>query len=210
MKHVIALCAVLGVVLLLPAAPLCHAEQYVVKVDVPQATGVSIVATRNQVVGGVEQFGPAVTEFDFNPMSYDSQNGIYTSNYFYAIDVAATGGAGAPDVTVTYGSESSPAGQVKGLGSKSTITFSKVSGGPAPKDQVDAVMAGHGPTKLLSQIESGEAITDTELIGGFLRMRVGVFDGANPSLVSAGGEPFSNSDLPGAYSGILTVSATIL
>ena len=210
MKRLFVFLVVILAVTLLPASTLCHAEDFLVTVDVPQATGVSIVATRNQIVGGVEEFGPVVTEFDFNPMTYDSLNGIYRSSYFYAIDVAATGGAGAPDVTVSYGSESSPVGQLAGLGSKSTITFSKVSGGPAPEDQVDAVLASHGPTKLLSQIEPGEAITNTELIGGFLRLRVGVFDGGDPVLVADGGEPFSNADVPGSYSGILTVSATIL
>ena len=69
--------------------------------------------------------------------------------------------------------------------------------------------SAHGPTQLLGQL-SGEQVTSTELLGGFLRLRVGVFDGADATLVAAGGEPFTNGDLPGPYSGILTITGTVL
>jgi len=73
-------------------ASLGYADQFLVTADIPAATGVSITATRNQVVGGAEQFGPTVTAFDFNPMSFDTVNGIYLPAHFFAIDVASTGG----------------------------------------------------------------------------------------------------------------------
>jgi len=185
-----------------------HAVNFTVSATIPSATGVSIVATQNQVVGGNEVFGSTVSALNFNPMTFDSVNGIYRSGHFFAIDVGAIGGAGSPNVTVSFGSESNPTGQTKGLGSKAIATFSKVSGGPAPEDQSENTLAAHGPTKLLGQL-SGEQVTSTELIGGFLRLRVGIFDGGDATLIAAGGEPFTNGDLPGPYTGILVITGTV-
>lgn len=203
--------ALLAVFVLVPVSR-AAAVDFVVSADVPPATGVSISATENHMEGSTEVFGPTVIAFDFNNASghldLDTVNGIYTSDHFFTIDVAAIGGAGSPNVTVSYGSESNPVGQTKGFGFKSTATFNKVTGGPAPSDQVDTTMGTHG-TKLLNQISGGEFISNTDLLGGFLRIRVGVYDGANSALNTAGGEPFTNADISGPYSGVVTVTATL-
>lgn len=188
---------------------LASAVDFNVTATIPAANGISISATENQMVSGNEVFGPTVTEMNFNPMAFDSANGIWTSVKFFAVDVGATGGAGSPTVTVTYGSESNPTDQIKGLGFKSTATFTKVTGGPAPTDQIETLLAAHGPTLLLNSLSSGENIDSSELIGGFLRMRVGIYDGALAEFNDVGGEPFTNGDLPGSYSGVLTVTATL-
>ena len=184
------------------------AVDFTVTANIPAATGVSIIATRNQMVNGTEEFGPEVTEFDFDPMSLDTKFGIYRSPHFFAIDVGATGGAEAPDVVVSFNNESNPTGQAKGLGSKATTTFTLVSGGPTPTDQSEAIIASLG-TKLLSQLIGGQTIDETLQAGGFLRMRVGIYDGGSASLNAAGGGPFTNSDKPGKYTGTFTVTATI-
>lgn len=180
-----------------------------VSADVKAATGVTISATENTIVGGNEVFGPTVTAFDFNTASgfltLDAANGILISDHFFAIDVAATGGAGGPDVDVSYGSEVSPAGQAKGIGWKTTATFNKVTGPEG--SQTDVTMGAYG-TKLLAQLTTLLNIPKADLLGGFLRIRVGIYDGANAGLNAAGGEPFTNADAPGPYSGILTVTAT--
>ena len=196
-------------VMFFTAATKAGALNFPVTATVPAATGVSITATENHIAQGVEVFGPVVTEFDFDPLVFDSLFAIWRSNVFFAVNVAATGGAGAPDVTVTFGSPSSPPNQVKHIGFKSTATFTKVSGGPAPTDQTETELTAHGPTKLLSQLTGGEHINRTELIGGFLRIRVGIFDGNNPALNAAGGEPFTNGDWPGSYTGVFTVTGTV-
>lgn len=188
---------------------LAETVNFNVTATIPAASGISIVATENEIVNGNEVFGPTVTEFNFDPMSFDAENGIYTSDHFFAINVAATGGAGSPDVTVSYGQQSNPGGQVKGLDFKSTVTFTKVTGGPAPQDQEEILLAAHGPIKLMNQIAGGEQIDEGELANGFLRMRVGIYDGANASLNAAGGEPFTNADQSGAYTGVFTVTAVI-
>ncbi len=191
---------------------------FIMSATVPAATGISIIATENEIVGTNEVFGPVVTAFDFNvdgitppSLDFDTVNKIYISDHFYAIDVAATGGAGSPQVVVSYGAESNPAGQANGFGVKATATFNKVTGGPLPEDQDDITMAGHG-TKLLQDISGGETMTPTELLGGFLRVRVGIYDGGDTStggLNDQGGEPFTAGDLPGPYSGTVTVTATL-
>lgn len=207
MKKVLAVLAIL-ILSLAVLGTQAFAVDFTVSATIPSATGVSITATRNQIVNGTEQFGPQVTAFDFDPMTLDSVFGIYRSKYFFAIDVGATGGAGSPDVSVEYSNESNPAGQTTGLGAKATTTFSLVSGGPAPTDQSEAVIASLG-TKLLSQLAGGLAIDESLQAGGFLRMRVGIYDGANAALNTAGGEPFTNGDIAGDYSGTFTVTATV-
>jgi hypothetical protein len=192
---------------LAPAAMalITDSKQFVVSATVPAASGINIVATQVSLPGNV--FGASVTAMDFNPLTFDSTNGIWIPNHYFAVDVGASNGAGNPNITVSYGSESKPAGQVKGLGFKSTATFVKITG-PAGS-QVETPLAAHGPKKLLNSIAGGENITAAEISGGFFRVYVGLYTGDNAGLNTLGGEPFTNGDKPGTYQGTLTVSATI-
>ena len=112
-------------------------------------------------------FGQQVSALNFDPLTFDSTNGIYLPDHYFVIDVGATGGAGSPDVTVTYVEGSKPVGQAKGLGWKSIATFVKITGSPGNEVQTD--MATHGPKKLLKDL-SGESILESEISGGFLRL----------------------------------------
>ncbi len=187
------------------ASALTVTRQFVVSATVPAATGISITATRVAVQGNV--FGSAVTAMDFNPLTFNAANGIWVPDHYFAVDVGATGGAGTPVVLVSYGSESSPAGQAKGLGFKSTATFVKVTGTGA--SQTETSLTTHGPTKLLNQLTAGEVINASEVTGGFFRMYVGVYTGGNATIDGLGGVPFTNADVPGTYQGTLIVAATI-
>ena len=93
------------------------------------------------------------------------------------------------------------------LGFKSTATFVKITG--PSNAQVENPLTTHGPKKLLKSITAGENITSGEINGGFLRVYVGIYPGADAAIDAAGGEPFTNGDKSGSYQGTLTVSATI-
>ena len=88
---------------------------FLVSASVPLATGVTITAS--QVDSATNAFTTvAGTTLSFDPMTYDTTNNIYLPNHYFAIDVGAVGGAGAPDVTVTYVEGANPNGATNGLG----------------------------------------------------------------------------------------------
>lgn len=204
-KIVISIFIMAGLTLIFTPLSKADTADFAVTATVPAATGVSIVAT--QVDSASNVFGPQVDALNFDPLTYNDANGIYLPDHYFTIDVGASGGAGSPDVNITYVEGSKPVGQTNGLGWKSIATFVKVSGNPGNEVQTD--MSAHGPKKLLKDL-SGENVTDTELIGGFLRLYVGVFPGDDQGILNSGGEVFSNSDKAGTYSGTLTVTATII
>lgn len=183
-----------------------ESEEFVVSATVPSASGINIVATHVRLSDN--EFLNPVTALNFNPLTFNSGLGIWTPDHYFAIDIGASGGAGNPGVVVEYGSETSPTGQIKGLGFKSTATFVKITG--AIGSQVETPLVAHGPKKLLNSLIAGENITAAEITGAFLRVYVGLYPGDDDDLNALGGEPFTNADKPGTYQGTLTVTATIL
>ena len=200
------LAVLLGLALIFTPANKAAEVDFLVSASIPAANGVNIVAT--QVDAATDQFGQTVSALDFDPMIFDSQNGIWLPDHYFAIDVGVTGGTGSVDVTVEYNEGSKPNGQILGLGFKTIATFVKITGPQG--NQVETPLAAHGPKKLLKDLEGGgEQFTGAELLGGFLRVYVGIFPGDDQAILNAGGEPFTNSDVPGDYDGTLTITATV-
>ena len=204
-KILISTVLVVGFTLIFAQSGRADTVDFPVSATVPAATGISIIATEVDAASNV--FGAQVNALNFDPLVYDDANGIYLPDHYFSIDVGATGGAGSPDVNVTYVEGSKPVGQTNGLGWKTIATFVKITGTPGNEVQTD--MVAHGPKQLLKDL-AGETITDTELSGGFLRLYVGVFPGDDQDIISAGGEVFSNADKAGGYNGTLTVTATVI
>jgi len=196
---------VVGLALAVTSVSRADVVNFAVTATLPAATGVSIVATEVDSASNV--FGQQVGALNFDPLAFDAAIGIYLPDHFYAIDVGATGGAGSPDVIVTYVEGAKPVGQTNGLGWKSIATFVKVTGSPGNEVQTD--MNAHGPKQLLKDL-TGENVTEAELTGGFLRLYVGIFPGDDQAILNAGGEVFSNSDEAGTYNGTLTITATVI
>ena len=179
---------------------------FTVSATIPAATGVNIVAT--QVNASDNKFGQQVSALDFDPMTLNTKFGVFFPDHYFAIDVGASGGAGNPNVTVSYTEGAKPVGQVNGLGFKTQATFVKITGGPAPEDQVETALAAH-PKQPLKELIGGEIVSASEIAGGFLRLYVGVISGDDAAVTALGGEPFTLADRPGPYTGTLTVSATL-
>ncbi|MCA9405424.1 MAG: hypothetical protein KC684_02720 [Candidatus Omnitrophica bacterium] len=175
---------------------------FVVSIDIPIATSISIIATPVNAQSG--QFGSPVTALDFNPVTLNQSLGVFFPDHYFAIDVGTSGGAGTPGVTVTYQEGSNPNSPNNGLGWKSTMTFVRV------ETNAEVPLAGHGPKKLLKDL-AGETVAPAELTGGFLRMYVGLAT-LDPNATipdPAGAEVFSLGDAGGSYDGLLTISATV-
>lgn len=204
-KIALSIVVMLGLTLVFPSANRADVVNFIVSATIPSASGVSIVATEVDSASNV--FGSTVTALNFDPMTFNSNLGIWLPDHFFAIDVGVTGGSGSADVQVKYTGGAKPNGQVKGLEFKATATFVKVTG--PENNQVETELGNHGPKKLLNNLTSGEQFTGAELIGGFLRTYVGIFPGDDQAIINAGGEPFTNADLPGSYNGTLTITATV-
>ena len=204
-KIVLSIAVLLGLTLIFTPASKADVVDFLVSATIPSASGVSIVATKVDSASNV--FGATVTALNFDPMVFDSQLGIFLPDHYFAIDVGVTGGAGSVTVTVTYTEGAKPNGQTNGLGFKSTATFVKITG--PENNQVETDLVSHGPKKLLKDLAGGEQFTGAELNGGFLRTYVGIFPGDDQAILNEGGEPFTNSDVPGDYDGTLTITATV-
>ena len=182
------------------AVPLSASKSFTLSASIQAATGISINASKVDTASN--QFSPVTgLALSFNPMVPDLVNGTFVPDHYFAIDVGTTGGAGVPTVTVKYtegANPNNPGGPSHGLGTKSTATFVKISG------TTETQLTNHGPKKLL--INTDETIAPSEIVGAYLRVYVGIVTGGTG--VPAGGEPFTNADVPGTYDGTLVVSAT--
>ena len=178
-------------------------KTFTISASVPAALGVNFIASS---VDNANNFTLVTgTNLTFDPMTLNIANGVYLPNHFFAIDVGAASGAGIPSVTATYTEGLNPNNPGKGLGYKSTATFVRVQG--SGTTQTEVPLTSHGPKKLLINV-SGEQITAAEIVGGFLRIYLGIVPGGTGT--PTGGEPFTNGDKPGSYDGKLLLSGTIL
>jgi len=194
------LSTVMGFSLFLSASALrADTTNFLVSASVPSATGVSISAS--SVNSATNVFTPvAGTNLSFDPLTFDTTNQIYLPNHFFAIDVGSVGGAGSPNVTVSYTEGLNPNATGKGLGWHASATFVRV------ETASEVPLTAHGPKKLLKDL-TGENITSAEATGGYLRIYTGINTG--DASTPTGGIPFTNGDNPGAYNGTLVVTATV-
>jgi hypothetical protein len=193
----------IGAALLITTVPVAQAIQqnFVVSAVVPAATGASLAAASVVSTTAGPVFTPiALGSLNFGTLKFDTANGIYLPDHFFAIDVGTTGGAGTPSVNVQYTDGTSPTGATKTLGDHTQATFVRV-----PGTGSEVTLTSH--TKVLKSIN--ETVLPAEIAGGFLRIYVGVVTGENGK-TAAGGVPFSNADAPGTYTGALVVTATVV
>jgi len=220
MKRIVfSLFLMMGVTLVFMPMNKAGAVDFDITANIPTATGVSITATEVDSASNV--FGSTVTEFNFNPMVFNTALGIFLPDHFYAVDVGVIGGAGATDVHFEYseGPTDRPTGQPASgsFGFRSTATFVRILGGPLPADQTQEFLPISGGTNESTQllknfIGAGVDIDGADLNGGFFRVFVGVYPGGNINgvdIAADGGAPFTNSDVPGLYKGLVTITATV-
>jgi hypothetical protein len=166
---------------------------FAMKATMPGASGVSIVAASGDSATGkwTSVTGSALT---FGTLTFDSMYKIWRAPNFFAIDVANVG-PGAPSVTISYTDATT-----RGLGNKASITLKKMTYVGANNNSETEVLS----QRKLNSIAGGTSVSSSTLSGGWLRIYTGLNDGAN---ITAG-DPFTNADAPGDYTGTLTVSAT--
>jgi hypothetical protein len=196
-----------GMFLLFQAAPVWAATAFTVSATVPPATGINIVVDSVNSTGTPVFTQVSGTTLSFDPMTFNSTNNIYVPSIYYALNVSTSGGGGLPDTTVTYTEGSNPnsgSATQGGLGTKSTATFAQELGSTetitalGKKRLIDLTgTVGHEPYTALAS-------------GSYLRVYVGVWTGSTTAPADpSNGQPFSNADAPGTYTGTLTVTAVV-
>ena len=209
MKKVLSL-ALGGVFILCQAGTGLAATAFQVSATVPLATGISIVVDSVNSTGTPVFTPVAGTALSFDAgagMTLNTTYNILMPAVYYALNIAASGGAGLPDTTVTYTEGTNPnsgSATLGGLGTKSTATFAQELGSVetitalGKKRLIDLTgTVGHEPYTALSH-------------GSYLRVYVGIWTGSTTVPVDpVNGQPFTYGDAPGTYTGTLTVSATV-
>jgi hypothetical protein len=198
-----------GLFLLFHTVPVwAQSTTFTVSATVPDASGVSItVDSINSSTNAFTQEPAGTTALSFDPMTYNSTSNIYVPSIYYALNFSTSGGAGSPDVTFTYNEGSNPnSGSTTnpdGLGYKSTATFAKET------TSGETLLTAHGPKKRLIDL-SGEHVAYTETAGGYLRVYLGVWTGSTTTPADpSNGQPFSNADAAGQYTGSLVATAVV-
>jgi hypothetical protein len=164
----------------------------------------SVAAASGVIVAPYSVSGGAWTPTEgavmtFGSLRYDGTNKIWTAPNYFVVDISNNNGVGSPNVTVQYAENSKPAGQNHGLGWKAGIAFQKVT-----YPDVAVPCPGHEQRKPLHALDGVvESISSAQLSGGNLRLYVGLSDGTS----NTAGEPFTNADMPGDYTGTLTITA---
>ncbi len=197
MRSLYHLILVLGLFCLQAVAAKADGQLFMATAFVPTVSGTTMAAYK--VTGGSELLLNDVL-FDFGTLEYDGQNRVWFAPSYFHITVAAIQGV-SPNVKVSYKEGENPNGNLAhALGAKTVITFTRLT---ATGQQ--NLMAAH-PMQALKDI-GAVTVTPEELGGDSLNIALGIYTG---SPVVAGAEPFTNADIPGNYTGTLTVTSTLL
>lgn len=183
------------------------ATPFLVSATVPNATGISMVVDYSPVPPAAVNFtqqaaGNTALSFDaYGGMVYNSTYSTWNPSVFYAINITATGGSGAPDTYISYTEGTNPnngSAAQKSLGYKVTATFVAEPG---------ETTLTTPPKQMLINLATQQHVAYTQLpANGYLRIYVGVCTGTD----STGCQQFTNADAGGStFTGTLNITATV-
>ena len=180
------------------------ATAFTVSATVPLATGISIVVDSVNATGTPVFTPVSGTSLSFDPMTFNTTNHIWLPSIYYVLNIGVSGGSGLPDTTVTYAEGTNPNGATNGLGYKSTATFDQELG-------TTETLLSLGKKRLIDLTGTTGHVPYTSLAtGSYLRVYLGIWTGSTVAPADpSNGQPFSNADAAGTYTGTLTVSAVV-
>jgi hypothetical protein len=200
---------ILGVLILFGGAVAGWATQmtFTMSATVPAATGVSVTVSSVNSSTNVFTTEPAgTTALSFDPMTYSTTTNEYVPNHYYALDFGTSGGAGTADLTLTYTEGTNPNGSTNGLGYKTTATFAKEVLGT--NGATTETILPQGKMRLIDL--NATHIAYTEVQPGWPRVYLGVWTGSTTAPADpSNGQPFTNGDVAGQYTGSLVVTAVV-
>jgi len=205
MKTKLSLILVIGGLLLFGQT--ARAVTLTVSAAIPAATGLLLTVT--PINGTTHVAGTpstTATTIPFGTLTFNATNGIYLPVNYYSVAIGTNGGAGTPIVAVTYTEGTNPNGTSNGLGVKSTATF--VTADPKTNNET---VSSLGKKRLIDLTGTAGELSSIPA-GQYEKLYVGIWTGdpaATPPDPS-NGQPFTNADKPGTYTGTLTFTAVSL
>ena len=197
-----------GIVILAQAGT-AGAVDYALSTNLPPSSGVSIVAHSITAAGVWSASTLPDLNMDFGdlvwtPGTVAKPVNMWLGSQFFAVDISNLA-AGSPTVSISYTEGNNPTGATKSLGVKVVAsankeTFNAPVGGVAQNPTESLIW-----NKPLATLAAGTSITSATLTGGWCRVYLGVYTGS-PAVTGA--EGFTNADVPGAYTGKVTITAT--
>jgi hypothetical protein len=184
------------------------AQTLTVSATVPPATGLQLTVTPINATSGVAgTSSTTATTIPFGTLTYNASLGIYLPTNYYSVVIGTTGGAGTPIVSVTYADTANPNNPsslaTNGLGTKATATFVTVAG-------TTETVSSLGKKRLVDLTGTAGQLS-TIPTGSYEKVYVGVWTGSTTAPADpTNGQPFSNTDVGGTYSGNLTFTAVTL
>ena len=189
-------------------------DNLTVSAAIPAAQGLQLTVTPvNATTGTAGTPVVGATTADFGQLSFNSALGIYLPTNYFTVAIGATGGAGTPQVTVTYaeGTGSQCPNIAAGLsstlgclGTKAVATFATVPSSGVP------VISSLGKKRLIDLTGTAGTLTSIPA-GSYEEVFLGIWTGSTTSPADPTNcKPFSNSDASGTYQGVLTFTATTL
>jgi len=196
-----------GLILLSQSAMAQTAVPLTVSATIPSATGLQLtVSTYNATTGTlVGTPSTTATTIPFGQLTLNTSLGIYLPANYYSVAIGATGGAGTPIVDVTYTEGANPNGSTNGLGYKTTATF--VTANPTTSAET---VSSIGKQRLIDLTGTVGQLASIPT-GQYEKVYIGVWTGSTTAPADpSSGQPFSNADAPGTYTGTLTFTAVTL
>ena len=205
-----------GLFLVFQTAASMASTTFTVSATVPAATGVGFTVSTVNATTNVFTAEPAgFSALNIGTLNYtnvgttSAPSYIFLPSIYYALDIAVTGGAGAPDTSVTYTDGAVPTGAASNLGVKGTVMFVKEVYTSATTNPTESSIGI--PKKRFADLASAFAIPYTDVTGGWLRAYVGIWNGNTTQTFPdpANGQPFTAGDAAGTYTGTLTFTETV-
>ncbi len=198
-----------GLFLFNQAAMAQTTDTLTVSATIPSATGLQLTVTPvNASTNTAGTSSTTATTIPFGTLTFNSTNNIYVPTDYYTVALGTTGGAGTPTVTVTYAegnNPNNPGTTTNGLGTKATATFLTVNSSTGAQ-----TVSSLGKQRLIDLTGSAGAM-GTPPAGTYEQVDVGIWTGSTTAPADpSNGQPFSNSDVAGTYTGTLTFTATSL
>ena len=185
------------------------AQTLTVSAAVPSATGLQLTVTPiNASTNVAGTPSTTATTIPFGTLTFNALNGIYLPVNYYSVAIGTSGGAGTPIVNVTYtegANPNSPGTSTNGLGTKSTATF--VTANPSTHAET---ISSLGKKRLVDLTGSAGELTSIPA-GQYEKIYVGIWTGSTTAPADpVNGQPFTNADVGGTYTGTLTFTAVSL
>jgi hypothetical protein len=181
----------LGVQVTMPIATAIKAEMAEINSNGTATPDDDVWGTVSDVTSG------ATLNFDTRTMTKNATTGVYSTGYYYVLEITPDGGGWGGPVSVRFTS-----GTPNDIGQHATLTLVKATYTSATTPPTESQIVKSG----LINFTATQTVSASTLSGSWLRAYVGLATGEEPATYNV--TPFTDSTPGGLYSGSLQFSYT--